>query len=301
MDTKKIRIGNDIRLAVDLRQYIGETNFYLRERHVYTPAKPEFENIDDNQFVNTYELYYNDGHSSLPQVDPDWSKYDDLTTTPICIRSVKALLINTTRQEKREQDLKNKSRFISRFPIEPELEAFHSTPYDICCSGYPTWRAYPVRRYGGFGLTPDWGGLYKPLPQTNPDVYRANVAATAKQNVVEVSFPAEHQLFLGKYKLVIVAKIYAPGFNMQNLKTVTLDIPDVFELVGTSEEGSDTGFYVNVAHVIDELPDEAYTPISRDIYVNAGDVYDNSITLNRTDGSVVEIGLDSVSGWHNAD
>ena len=58
---------------------------------------------------------------------------------------------------------------------------------------------------------------------------------------------------------------------------------------------------MNVAHVIDELPDEAYTPISRDIYVNAGDVYDNSITLNRTDGSVVEIGLDSVSGWHNAD
>ena len=34
-EIKKIRIGNDIRLAVDLRQYIG--NDALPERDVYEP------------------------------------------------------------------------------------------------------------------------------------------------------------------------------------------------------------------------------------------------------------------------
>jgi hypothetical protein len=69
-----------------------------------------------------------------------------------------------------------------------------------------------------------------------------------------VAFPAEHQLYTGVYKLVIVAKVYAPGFNKYNLKTVTIDVPDVFELVSTTEEGSDTGFYINVSNIIEDLP-----------------------------------------------
>ena len=54
---KKIRIGNDIRLAVDLRQYLGD--HYLYEREVYDKRQNEFENIDANPFVNKqYEVYY---------------------------------------------------------------------------------------------------------------------------------------------------------------------------------------------------------------------------------------------------
>jgi len=138
--------------------------------------------------------------------------------------------------------LRAKSRFIDRFPMEPRLAAFNATPYDVCNSGLPTWRAFPV--YPGFGVNPDFRRLRnrKPLPFE----YTANVAATSSQSVVEVSFPAEHQLFTGMYKLIIVAKLYAPGYSSDNLKTVTLDVPDVFELVSTSEEGYDTGFYIDV-------------------------------------------------------
>lgn len=72
---------------------------------------------------------------------------------------------------------------------------FNPTAYDICSSGHPGWRAYPMRHlympYAGFGVYPRFGGLYKPLARINNSTeYVANVMATKDQNVVEVSFPA---------------------------------------------------------------------------------------------------------------
>jgi len=98
------------------------------------------------------------------------------------------------------------SRYIARFPIEPCMRAFEPTPYDVCMAGYPTWRAYPRWRfpvYCGFGLDPRWGGIYRTMhpnphkpckPHTFEKDYKyfAEVMATAHQNVVEVSFPAQH-------------------------------------------------------------------------------------------------------------
>jgi hypothetical protein len=40
-------------------------------------------------------------------------------------------------------------------------------------------------------------------------------------------------LYLGKYKLVIIAKMYNPGYK-NNIRTVTLDYNDVFKLVDNS-------------------------------------------------------------------
>lgn len=257
METQKIRIGNDIRLAVDLRQYIDPSDSnYLLERNVYNPKDQKFENNDADPFVNNSEVYYpgtstnsgSTGSNYLEEFLPD--------TTPIGIRSVKAFLINTSKIEEREKAIKKASRFISRFPIEPYIEPFCSTEYDVRNSGYPTYRAYPHHHmalpYHGYGVCPRWDGIYKPLPMHNDVEYMADVIATKDQNVVEISFPAEAQLYTGKYKLVIVAKVFAPGYNHQNLKTITVDIPDVIELVSKTAE-SDSDIIATAGRVIDIL------------------------------------------------
>lgn len=305
-ETKKIRIGNDIRLAVDLRQYISSEH-YLEEREVYDPSDREFENLDSNIWVNKKTEVYHPNQYPEAVADPNFDvKIRPGFGSPVCIRSVKAFLINTSLQQERDEMLKKKMRFISRFPMEPYYNAYEPTPYDICQSGHPCWRAYPMRHlympYAGFGVHPHWGGLYKPLMRRNDTEYIANVMATKDQNVVEVSFPARAQRFTGMYKLVIVAELYAPGYNSCNLKTITVDVPNVFELVKTSEEGIDTGVMINTASVIDILPSGNDTGgesniIYDDVYVNEGNYNNNNIALTRTDGTIVNVDTSSVTGW----
>ena len=310
METQTIRIGNDIRLAVDLRQYIDISDVgdlgYLEERKVYNPRDLNYENKDVNPYVNKhYEVYYPNQYkqsSAATSATADYIKNFDPEGTPINIRSVKAFLINTSKMEEREQYLKNKTRFIARYPIEPGFDAFQSTEYDICNSGYPTYRAYPhhymVAPYHGYGVRPDWAGIRKPLPAINGLEYRAKVCATKYQNVIEVDFPAYAQLYTGMYKLVIVAQIYAPGYNRQNLKTITVDIPDVIKLVKTSEEAIDSDVRVYVGKIVDILGTSTET-LYVDNYVKAGTFNgdDHSIKLNRTDGHTVSIDTSELTEW----
>jgi hypothetical protein len=118
-------------------------------------------------------------------------------------------------------------------------------------------------------------------------------------------FPAEHQLHTGVYSLIIVAKVYAPGYNSQNLRTITVDVPNVFELVKTSSEGIDTDIYIDVSALLDKLPeDQAYIPDVEDIYVRQGWVSNDNgdvINLNRTDDSTIQVNLDSITGWYEGD
>lgn len=326
---KKIRIGNDIRLAVNLKQYLSD--YALKEREVYNPDENDFYNIDSNPFVNKkYELYYPNNIAD-PTGDSDGFKPEG---TPVSIRSVKAILVNTSRiedikNERRRyeakirdhyEQLRKHSRFIARFPIEPAMECFHPTPYDVCGCGYPTWRAYPraymMAPYHGFGVYPQWSGIYRPLcppplPPVKPEFpkkeelqYTAEVAATDHQNIVEVIFPANHQLHTGVYSLVIVAKLYAPGFNSQNLKTVTLDVPNVFELVESTREGVDGDIDIDVKNLRDKLPsgDIQYT-VSNDVYVDEGlfSNDDDYIYLERTDGNTVPIDVSGITKIYDAD
>ena len=191
--------------------------------------------------------------------------------------------------------------------MEPYYDMYEPNPYNIHCSGYPGWRAYPTRHlympYAGFGVHPHFGGLYKRLPIVNDTEYLAQVMATKEQNVVEVSFPARAQRFTGVYKLVIVAELYAPGFNNRNLKTITVDAPNVFELVKTSEEGIDTGIMIRVGSVIDVLPaGDAPGTIPNvqydDNYVKEGEYGDNNIALLRTDGNTVNVSTVGFTGWY---
>lgn len=267
---------------------------------VYNPNDVNFEENDNNVFVNWYEVYPSDGQQSGSTFDAKDG------TNSVCIRSVKAILVNETMKEKIVNDLKKKTKFMTRFPRDPYMHAFCSSPHNINNSGYYCWRAFPQRHmfasYNGFGVTPDWNSIYKPLPKRSDVEYIANAAATSKQNIVEVMFPAEHQLHTGVYSLIIIAKLYAPGYNAQNLRTITIDVPNVFELVKTSQEGMDTDMYIDVSALLDKLPeDQAYVPDAEDIYVRHGWVSndgENVINLNRTDDSTIQVNLDSITGWY---
>lgn len=296
---KKIRIGNDVRLAVDLRQYLGPTP--LKEREVYNPADPQFEGMDTNPYVNKVtEVYWpnqytNQSESSL--------KFEP-TGSPISIRSINVFIINTSKLEERKKIKQNKFHFVSRFPIEPYVNVLESTPYDICEEGRPRWHTYPyphrIVPYGGFGVHPCWDGIYKHLPENDDLKYHAQVFATMRQNVVEVSFPAEAQKYTGVYKVVIVAKIYAPGFGPHNLKTITVDVPDVFELTSDSTEGSDTGINATVQNVVDVLATEEDVNYSGDNYVKTAGYNSGILTLGRSDGQDLHIDMNA-DDWYNGD
>lgn len=168
------------------------------------------------------------------------------------INSLQAFIINASKEAEYEENIKNKTRFISRFPVEPYVDAYSSTAYDVKSSGYPTWRAYPKNHiyatYSGFGPHPDWDNMYRPVPERNLTQYKARVQFTDDPGMVKVFFPAEAQLYTGTYNLVIVAKVYDPGYSKDNLRTVTMDYEQIFTLVNTtSEDGVDSAVTLDVA------------------------------------------------------
>lgn len=56
-------------------------------------------------------------------------------------------------------------------------------------------------------------------------------------------------MYTGVYKLLIVAKIYEPGYMKDNLRTVTMDYENVFELVSKSDmEGMDGNVYLTIGN-----------------------------------------------------
>lgn len=201
MEVRKVRIGNDICLNVRL---IG----------------------DENSYIN--------------------------------IRSIQAYLINTDTDKPKEEEQPNVVRYIGRFPIELGAPAYNSTDYDLCHCGNPTFHVRPIQNivpiYAGFGVYPHtFDGIVTPFDpyynhlwnvskvvekkkEQKDDKYQAKVFATKSPDTVKIYFPAYDQKDLGTYKLMIVAKIYEPGYGHNNLKTVTMDYDDVFTLVSTSNE-----------------------------------------------------------------
>lgn len=251
---KKIRIGNDIRLAVDLRKQVLE---------------------GDDTFA---------------------------------IRQVCAYLVNTTKVAEYEAKLAERPKFEGRFPREPFSHDYTTTPWCLCGCGMPTYNAFPVNMcgvYSGFGVEP-YAKRNKELAAIASCIqYKAACQATAQQNVISVYFPAKHQLATGVYKLVIVANVYAPGYNVENIKTIQVDMPDVFQLVSTSEEGIDTGItmFTNVESPAEGTAgaDDQTDIIFDDVYVNGGILSGTNMILNRTDNIPVSIDLDNIAGWYEGD
>lgn len=161
---------------------------------------------------------------------------------------------------------KHEVRFVSRFPVEPHVFGHHycPNPYNICCSGRPCYYAHPVPFvpvYPGFGVHPHTFEPHTWCHDDLHDIYRhahcmhehmehdidhcsylAPVESTGSNSVVKVFFPANAQIFTGRYKLVLVVKLYEPGYCKNHFRTVTVDYSDVFELVNSSDmegEGGD--------------------------------------------------------------
>ena len=72
------------------------------------------------------------------------------------IQSAQAFFINTTLKNKLKEEYKKKNRFIGRFPIEPFVNEFEPSAYNINSAGYPRYRAFVSNRYNGFGVKPCW-------------------------------------------------------------------------------------------------------------------------------------------------
>jgi hypothetical protein len=126
-----------------------------------------------------------------------------------------------------------------------------------------------------------------------------------------VDFPANQQLYAGVYTLILVVKLYMPGYT-NNIKTVSTDMPNVFELVRKTEdtieesgETIDTGVTINpgAEDVTPDVPDTPDIPdvIYDDIYVNSASVSDGILSLGRTDDNSVSVDLGGVVGWYEGD
>lgn len=156
----------------------------------------------------------------------------------INIKSIKVYIINASREKEKADKLANDTRFISRFPCEPHHPAFEPSAYDLNLAGLPRYYAYPEHHcnpcYSGFGVHPNWSRIYPVKNCVNDTEFIAPVQATEYKNQIYAYFPANNQLYCGVYKLVVVARIYQPGYYLDNLRTITMDYNNIFRLVDDS-------------------------------------------------------------------
>lgn len=64
-----------------------------------------------------------------------------------------------------------------------------------------------------------------------PFEYYPEVISTPERNRFFIMYPANDQRFIGNYTLVVTAEVYEPGYNNDNIRTITIDYPNIFELV----------------------------------------------------------------------
>lgn len=125
---------------------------------------------------------------------------------------------------------------------------------------------------------------------------------TTDPTTVSIIFPASVQEFLGKYEIILSIKIYAPGFK-NNVRTISANIKDVFELVDDSTIAIDNPVQIEVNgdSEVDLLPDDIDVP--KDVYIVTGSYDDdnNKIKLSRNDGMVVTVDVGSIGGWYEGD
>lgn len=314
------RIGNDISYTIDLKQFINRG--YLKERKVYSPGDTDFENLDNgsDQYVHWRDEVYNDVYYNYRQSEEQNTGEQSQTTvktTPVCIQSVKVYFVNETLKSKILDSRQKRSRFMTRFPVEPYMNAFDSNAYDINGCGRPVYRACPVPKrfvpYSGFGVYPEWDRVYAKRQPRLDVMYLAETFATDKQNVIEARFPAKHQKYTGVYSILVIAKIYVPGYNGNNLKTITIDFPNKLKLCATTADATSSDILGEVQNVTDvvtqygssdsgDASTESSDPIiNRDIYVDYAGFDGDRITLTRTDMHNMDIDLDGIGAWYESE
>lgn len=207
------------------------------------------------------------------------------------ILSARAFFINSTLKEELQKKYIKKNRFIGRFPIEPFVDEFEPTAYNINSIGLPKYRAFVRNEYNGFGINPNWKDCM-PIKEENITVYESQVERTGNPNIVIVTFPAIAQKYAGEYELIITGQIYDEGYA-NNSRTVTVNTKKVFELVTESsqEEGLDSPVFLEINNAESDI-----TP--KDVYVVGGRYNNNSIVLTRNDDTSITVDMSPLSSWY---
>lgn len=161
-----------------------------------------------------------------------------------------------------------------------------NTAYTLHSCAVPKYHGYPyyhyrshwhILPYNGFGIYPNWHHVwhrYNCIGNNccEPCGYELQlpVKFTDQDNVVIVDFPAFKQRYTGVYKLTFVFDVYVEGYNEFNVKTVTIDYDNVFELVdGDGAVGTITVDIVNSDHDDEGGGDDDYD--GTDNYVVSGE------------------------------
>lgn len=128
--------------------------------------------------------------------------------------------------------------------------SYHMEPanvwnYDRFLPDFHDFHWWPGFR--GFGVRPEhfhdhFGNM---LSYRNPDHkkeynpwYLADTSVLNEKNTISCMFPAMDQVLCGTYKLVVVITVYQKGWGRHNLRTYTIDKGDIFQLV---DEGGESG------------------------------------------------------------
>lgn len=212
---RNIRIGNDIRLKVELKQTDG------------------FDNILplNNSNIKQVRCYLINTSFSKEPTDEDKKKFRRVGF-PDFYRPTAHNINNAGFPSYHMQPANacNYDRFL------PDFHDFHWWP-----------------GFRGFGLHPEhfhdtcghmWGMGPKPIMEVPEHPwYLADSQVLSTANTISCMFPAFDQKLCGTYKLVVVLTVYEKGWGRHNLRTFTLDKGDIFKLVDGNDptEGAESG------------------------------------------------------------
>lgn len=161
------------------------------------------------------------------------------------IMSAQAYIMNHSAKEEALNEKRRIDQFITRFPIgrdaiDPRLNGIEPDSHNIHMLGEVPYNCYPRMHYDnkhcGFGVYPKWDKKYIPVIEEYAlTSYHAPISFTEERGVIEVMYPAEVQYMTGDYDVVIVAKVYQPGYRPDNTKTVTIAFTNKFTLIPNND------------------------------------------------------------------
>jgi len=129
--------------------------------------------------------------------------------------------------------------------------SYHMEPANVCnydrfAPDFHDFHWWPGFR--GFGICPErfhdhcghslWHGPHPEHDHFPGHWYLADSWVLNEKNTLACMFPAIDQIMCGTYKLVVVITVFQKGWGKHNLRTYTIDKGDVFQLV---DEGGESG------------------------------------------------------------
>lgn len=156
---------------------------------------------------------------------------------------------------------------------------YEPTQYSMNCCGCSPYNVYPNNviandphwfpGYNGFGVQST------PFEHT-PNEYQAPVKLMQEEGRVEAFFPAQEQRYAGTYKVIFIVSLYEYGWNINNIRTYTIDKGEVFKL-------SDTGEDASCVIDVDEINDHTVT-----IYGNHIDATKTTLPVSVSDAGSID-------------